>query len=147
VQVVHDLLNGNWFGPAIEPLQPEQIGILYRLIRKENRGIIEDFRASLAKLDRGVESLWLTENTDSKRRIAEPGIKIMTIHAAKGLQFRAVIMLFSHECPADFSGTDEAEERSLFYVGLTRPEDYLVISSSGTSKFISEIEASDFIAL
>jgi len=43
----------------------------------------------------------------------------MSIHTAKGLQFQAVIVLFSHECPAHFSDTDEAAERSLFYVGLT----------------------------
>jgi len=28
---VNDLLDGRWFGEPIEPLKPEQIGILYRV--------------------------------------------------------------------------------------------------------------------
>jgi len=42
------------------------------------------------------------------------------------------------DCPGTFI---EAEERRLFFVGLTRAEDYLAISFTGKSKFVAEIEA------
>jgi superfamily I DNA/RNA helicase len=60
-----------------------------------------------------------------------------------GHQFKAVILLFADDCPTDFSGTTQEmeEERCLFYVALTRAEDYLAISCSGKSTFIHEIEA------
>jgi superfamily I DNA/RNA helicase len=83
--------------------------------------------------------IWLTEpGKDARRRIAEAGVKILTMHGSKGLQFKAVVLLFMDDCPGPFM---EAEERRLFFVGLTRAEDYLVISSTGKSKFISEIES------
>ncbi len=68
-------------------------------------------------------------------------MKILTAYGAKGLQFRAVIFIFSDECPAHFSDTQEADERRLFYVGLTRAEDYLAVSCSRNSKFVDEIKA------
>jgi len=42
------------------------------------------------------------------------------------------------DCPGPLI---EAEKRRLFFVGLTRTEDYLAISSTGKSKFVAEIEA------
>jgi superfamily I DNA/RNA helicase len=64
------------------------------------------------------------------------------MHSSKGLQFKAVILLFADDCPADFPDTTEADERCLFYVALTRAEDFLAISCSRKSKFIEEIKAS-----
>ncbi|MBI4086875.1 UvrD-helicase domain-containing protein [Candidatus Kaiserbacteria bacterium] len=62
----------------------------------------------------------------------EDAVKLMTIHAAKGLEFQYVFItgleegLFPHERLAidDPSGprTDEEEERRLFYVALTRAQ-------------------------
>ena len=140
VQVVHDLTRGRWFGQDIAPVRPGRIAILYRHVNKEDRGNIDEFRTHLDRTGTGIPSLWLSENPQSKRRVSEPAVKIMTMHAAKGLQFRAVILFAGHDCPAKFSNTDEAEERSLFYVALTRPEDYLVISTSGTSAYMTKIE-------
>jgi superfamily I DNA/RNA helicase len=46
--------------------------------------------------------------------------------------------MFADDCPR--ADSDEADERRLFYVALTRAEDYLTISSTGKSKFVAEIE-------
>ena len=138
VRVVDDLLNGLWFGEAIARLRPEQIGILYRM----EHPLIGTLREELEAKRRDCPVIWLTEKGKSaRRRIAEPGVKILTMHGAKGLQFKAVILLFADECPLHASNTDETEERRLFYVALTRAEDFLVISCSGKSKYVAEIEA------
>ena len=140
VRVVDDLLNGLWFGEAIARLRPEQIGILYRM----EHPLIGTLREELEAKRRDCPVIWLTEKGKSaRRRIAEPGVKILTMHGAKGLQFKAVILLFADECPLHASNTDETEERRLFYVALTRAEDFLVISCSGKSKYVAEIEAAE----
>ncbi len=85
--------------------------------------------------------VWLKEKDhDARHRIAEPGVKILTMHGSKGFQFKAVILLFADDCPAQFPDTDEAEERRLIYIALTRAEDYLAISCSKKSGFVAEIE-------
>ena len=66
-------------------------------------------------------------------------VRLLTIHAAKGLEFRAVFMpgvedgilplsrktLFGGE---DGQDSDPAEERRLFYVGITRASEALYLS-------------------
>lgn len=140
VRVVGDLLDGQWFGDPIEPLMPHQIGIFYRM----DHGIIHSLREKLKTSRPSCPVVWLTEKgKNAKGHIGDLGVKILTMHSSKGLQFKAVILLFADDCPADFSGTTEEkeEERCLFYVALTRAEDYLAISCSRKSKFIDEIQS------
>ena len=60
------------------------------------------------------------------------GVQLMTFHRAKGLEFEAVFLprLEDKELPFALSTSDEdrAEERRLFYVGITRAKGYLAIS-------------------
>ena len=138
VRVVEDPLNGRWFGDFITPLKPEEIGIIYRM----DHGLIDGLRSKLNKLRPECPVVWMTEKgKNAKTRIGEPGLKVLTMHSAKGLQFRAVLILFAGDCPADFPNTDLENERRLFYVALTRAEDHLAISCSGESPFIDEIQA------
>ncbi len=87
------------------------------------------------------------------------GVKLMTVHAAKGLEFDVVFVtgledgLFPHERD-DLETVDEEEERRLFYVALTRAKKkvYATYALSrrifGTrsinmpSEFITEIDSS-----
>ncbi len=88
------------------------------------------------------------------------GVTLMTVHAAKGLEFDVVYVtgleegLFPHEGMGDGEERDEEEERRLFYVAMTRAKKQLVLSLArvrrvyGTdfihepSSFISDIDAS-----
>lgn len=65
------------------------------------------------------------------------GVKLMTVHAAKGLEFSHVFIvgleegLFPHDSMGDTS-RDEEEERRLFYVALTRAKEKLFLSYAHT---------------
>lgn len=111
--------------------------------------LLED--ASLAS---DQDSIMITEN---KKEVAN-AVKLMTVHAAKGLEFKYVFItgledgLFPHQRMGDTkSGEDSEEERRLFYVAITRARSKLYLSFAnyrtifGTrqinspSEFISDI--------
>ena len=144
LKVVKDLLDGQWFGQSIKPLDPQtdpkSIGIFYPYISQQDRSIFSDLLAGLNEL---CPAIWINKDRDSRRRISEPGIKVQTIHSAKGLQYRAVILLWADHLPKPFGDYDEEADRRLFYVALTRAEDYLAISASSSSKFITEVDQSN----
>ena len=77
---------------------------------------------------------------DLQRRFASDedgrGIQILTYHRAKGKEFEAVFLprLEAGEMPFALakSAEDQAEERRLFYVGITRAKRYLLVSWAAT---------------
>ena len=152
VTMVKDLLAGHWAGERLtEPLRPEQIGILYRRLAKAEQPIFARF---LADLQRVVPMRWLNAREDPKARtrVLEPGVKVQTIHASKGLQYRAVILLWAGDLPylPPQSQHDEHAERRLFYVGLTRSEDFLALTAPMTGsagQFVTMAQNSRRVAL
>lgn len=87
-----------------------------------------------------------------------PSITLMTLHAAKGLEFPAVFMVGLEETilphtRAQFDSHDMEEERRLCYVGMTRAKEelYMIHASSRVlygsvqhnipSRFLSEIDS------
>ena len=61
------------------------------------------------------------------------GVRVMTVHAAKGLEFAVVFIVGLEDglLPLHWSEPDDAataEERRLFYVGMTRAKDRLILS-------------------
>ena len=76
------------------------------------------------------------------------GVNLLTYHRAKGLEFEAVFLprLLEGELPFKRSKTPEAiaEERRLFYVGITRAKTHLTMSypPNGTpSRFVAELDS------
>ena len=96
----------------------------------------------LSALELGVESDF--KRCGNKKYISE-AVTLMTLHGSKGLEFPAVficgtvnglIPLESEKHPSD-----KEEERRLFYVGMTRAKEELVITSSGElSEFLEELK-------
>jgi superfamily I DNA/RNA helicase len=82
-------------------------------------------------------------NRDKKarERIIEPGVKIQTIHSSKGLQYKAVIVLWAGQMPSTRPNDDPQTERRLMFVGLTRAEDYLTVSYASPTPFVDELAA------
>ena len=72
------------------------------------------------------------------------GVHLLTYHGAKGLEFDAVFLprLEERELPSRLAKKDAdiAEERRLFYVGMTRARHHLTITWSGKpSRFLAEL--------
>lgn len=74
---------------------------------------------------------------------AEGAVRLVTLHGAKGLEFPVVFLCGANEklLPLSAAGeTDEEEERRLFYVGITRAEEELILTTSGSpSPFLAEL--------
>ena len=75
------------------------------------------------------------KNPPAKDRVDEPGMKIQTIDTSKGLQYKAVIMMWADMLPSGWATSEEEEERRKVYVGLTRAQRYLAITHTGDSLF------------
>ena len=96
----------------------------------------------LSALELGVESD--LKRCGNKKYTAE-AVTLMTLHGSKGLEFPAVficgaenglIPLENEKHPAD-----KEEERRLFYVGMTRAKEELIITTSGEwSGFLKPLE-------
>lgn len=75
------------------------------------------------------------ENPEKKGEYQEDGVQLMTLHAAKGLEFLVVFLagveegLFPHKMSIDQPGRLE-EERRLCYVGMTRARQKLYICNA-----------------
>jgi DNA helicase-2/ATP-dependent DNA helicase PcrA len=98
------------------------------------------------------------DGPDDGKKKEKKGVTLMTVHAAKGLEFGTVFVsgleegLFPHEGMDD--DRDEEEERRLFYVAVTRAKQHLYLTLArvrriyGTdylqepSSFLQDIDAS-----
>jgi len=101
----------------------------------ENTGeIITDYYPSL---DRFMESVALLTDEEEKENEDSNRVKLMTIHAAKGLEFDVVFVTGMEEnlFPSAMSmGSRQEleEERRLFYVAITRARQLLTLSYAQT---------------
>ncbi len=108
-------------------------------------------------LEQYMQDIALLTDADEEETANDDKVSLMTIHAAKGLEFKAVYIvgleenLFPSQRSMD-TREDLEEERRLFYVAITRAESKLTISyahsrykwgnliSCEPSRFIEEID-------
>lgn len=77
-------------------------------------------------------------------------VTLMTLHGAKGLEFPAVILCGARKGMIPLENVSQTadleEERRLFYVGMTRAkEELILVTSSEPSSFLKEIPKEDIV--
>ncbi len=133
--------------------------------RMRNLEVLAGNAAEYESLDEFLADATLMSSADEN--VSENAVTLMTLHAAKGLEFPVVFMVGMEEglFPNDRSMNDEdelEEERRLAYVGMTRAMRKLFLSYAGSrmtfgsrnystpSRFLAELgydpyaESSDF---
>ncbi|MDO8493320.1 MAG: 3'-5' exonuclease [bacterium] len=92
-----------------------------------------DFLLPEEAVDKFLTETSLLSDQDSLMNKQE-GVKLMTVHASKGLEFKYVFVtgleedLFPHRRLNESEASDPEEERRLFYVAVTRAKDQLFLS-------------------
>jgi DNA helicase II / ATP-dependent DNA helicase PcrA len=92
-----------------------------------------------------VDQLSLLADVDEEAGARDAQVLMMTMHSAKGLEFPVVVIagleegLFPHARSADDEGELE-EERRLFYVGITRAERRLVLTSASRRRVFGDYQ-------
>lgn len=133
-----------WIHGAIEDgIEPEEIGVFVRSTEELPRA-----RAVVKKA--GRTPLELSDRVEER----EERISIGTMHLAKGLEFKAVVVMACDddvlplqdriETVADEAELDEVyeTERRLFYVACTRARDQLLVSGvEPASEFFADLSA------
>ncbi len=105
----------------------------------------------------------LASDQDEMDQGSKTGVTLMTVHAAKGLEFNTVFVsgmeegLFPHEDMGGEKDRDEEEERRLFYVAITRAKTRLFLTLarirkiygtdtfSAPSSFLADLDSSHVI--
>ena len=133
---------GQWLNSVVENgMAPQEVGVF---VRSDN----EVKRASAAVEAAGLQATVL----DSDLKTSSDKVSIGTMHLAKGLEFRAVVVMACYdevirlqsrvETVTDQSDLDDVlnTERHLLYVACTRARDQLMLSSvDPASEFLDDL--------
>lgn len=111
------------------------IGILYTSGRTFPEAFINAF---LEKNDHN-NLYWVTRDRESKLNldVSSKSIKLLTIESCKGLEFRVVFFVGLEYMPKN--NRKESSQRSLAYVGMTRAQDMLYITSTSEAGYVGEV--------
>lgn len=105
--------------------------------------ILEKFLQKSAKKKEGlrdfVESMSLRDEPQEEE---QNQVHLLTLHASKGLEFETVFLMGIEEdlLPHRSLGGDVDEERRLFYVGITRAKEKLILSRTRQRKKFGKIQ-------
>ena len=124
-------------------------------VRPDECGVFVRSEAELARAQTAVETAGLKfKILDEQVETTSGFVSISTMHLAKGLEFRAVVVMACDDAiipsPARIEAVaDEADleevyntERHLLYVACTRARDYLLVTTvEPASEFLSDLQA------
>ena len=120
INIIKNLLDGKFNGNELpRKLLPEEIAVLcpFNNMIKELSDEIKNFANVV---------------TD-KSSLMSDGIKLLTLHSSKGLQFKAVLIYCVDSLERNKNITSD-EAINLLYVGITRAEDILIIGCADKFK-------------
>ena len=128
------LSEGDWLADLRDAMKPfgesEYVRAFMQLARElENEGLTS-LRAFLRELE---------DRAEQNNPPTLPGVALATLHAAKGLEWKKVYLAGVSAEILPWGSQPIDEERRLFYVGVTRAQQSLVISYYGVpSPFLAE---------
>ena len=126
----------------------EQLAADLKLKKNEKMGKLMEVAALYDSAQALVDALLMGQEADVRRmtgtKYPSGAVKLMTLHAAKGPEFPVVFVAGATrgELPLERMGrgADREEERRLFFVGLTRAREELIVTCGGEpSAFLAEI--------
>src|SRR5436190_7390007 len=123
----------------------ERIENLMELVSAAREYETRDPEASIGGF---IDRLSLLSEADEESGTREAKVWLMTMHAAKGLEFPLVVIagleegLFPHSRSAE-SVEELEEERRLCYVGITRAESNLILTSAARRRVFGEYQSTE----
>jgi len=130
------------YRPRIQTEKPQQL--IQSWMQDVQSDVALEQLANMAvffeRMEDFLENLALGSESDIRRSAAasyqNDAVTLMTLHGSKGLEFPVVFLCGANEglMPMDMPGRkgDPEEERRLFYVGMTRARDELIITGWGS---------------
>jgi DNA helicase-2/ATP-dependent DNA helicase PcrA len=130
-------INRQYDDPAERSQRMESLGELVNALAQY------EARTTTPTLTGFLEETALTgrdEENDKDDQLSQRGVKLMTLHSAKGLEFPRVFLvgmeegLLPHRRALDEAEATIPEERRLCYVGITRARDHLTLTRAVSRK-------------
>jgi superfamily I DNA/RNA helicase len=112
---------------------PNDIAIVYR--QWETGSLLaQTLRAA------GIPLRWATKGSGKDELFeGDPGVKLVTLHSSKGLEFPLVFI--PGICTHPHGEAETADESKLLYVGMTRALEVLVLSYTTTTPLVTRMSA------
>ena len=128
------LSEGDWLTDLRDAMKPfgesEYVRAFMQLARELETEGLTSLRGFLRELE---------DRAEQNNPPTLPGVALATLHAAKGLEWKKVYLAGVNADILPWGSQPAEEERRLFYVGVTRAQQSLVISYHGTpSPFLAE---------
>jgi hypothetical protein len=113
---------------------PQDVGVL--VTRKWSIGGV-----ARALSEVGVPCRPVYANQADDLDLAEPSVKVITVHSAKGLEFDVVFLVGLEQLPDPAGTADIDRQGRTAYVGATRARDQLILSYSKDNAYLERIRA------
>ena len=128
------LSEGDWLADLRDAMKPfgesEYVRAFMQLARELETEGLTSLRGFLRELE---------DRAEQNNPPTLPGVALATLHAAKGLEWKKVYLAGVNADILPWGSQPAEEERRLFYVGVTRAQQSLVISYYGVpSPFLAE---------
>ena len=128
------LSEGDWLADLRDAMKPfgesEYVRAFMQLARELETEGLTSLRGFLRELE---------DRAEQNNPPTLPGVALATLHAAKGLEWKKVYLAGVNADIFPWGSQPAEEERRLFYVGVTRAQQSLVISYHGApSPFLAE---------
>ncbi|HOO45413.1 MAG TPA: 3'-5' exonuclease, partial [Deltaproteobacteria bacterium] len=134
-----DSLLASLEGPVIERLDTIEKSTLFKLPKMDRAHVFYDYACIYdSDIDGFIRFCRLSNDQGA---LSGEKVRIITAHAAKGLEFKCVFIAGLSQGVFPMADSDEKDEQNLFYVAMTRAMDllYLVSSDDACSPFLNRI--------